>query len=127
MIRIYITHESASCRKVKKWLQENEIPYVEKNIFTSAIGEDELREMLQRSYNGTEDIVSKKSKIITENNIDIDSMKMTELIKFIQQNPSVLKRPILIDDKRFQVGYNSEEIRTFIPREAREYHKKSVS
>ncbi|MBR5990630.1 MAG: hypothetical protein IK034_02185, partial [Bacilli bacterium] len=33
---------------------------------------------------------------------------------------SVLRRPIIVDDKRVQVGYNEEEIRTFIPR-ARRY------
>ena len=36
-------------------------------------------------------------------------MKINDLIKFIQENPSVLKRPIMIDERRFQVGYNAEE------------------
>ena len=46
-------------------------------------------------------------------------MKINDLIKFIQENPSVLKRPIMIDERRFQVGYNAEEIRVFIPKELR--------
>ena len=54
-----------------------------------------------------------------QNDIDIDSMKINDLIKFIQENPSVLKRPIMIDERRFLVGYNSEEIRVFIPKELR--------
>ena len=33
MIRIYTAPSCASCRKVKSWLNENQIPYVEKNIF----------------------------------------------------------------------------------------------
>ena len=97
MIRIYTAPSCASCRKVKS----------------------ELRELLERSENGTDDIISKRSKIIKENDIDIDSMKINDLIKFIQENPSVLKRPIMIDERRFQVGYNSEEIRVFIPKELR--------
>ena len=31
-------------------------------------------------------------------------MKMDELIAFIKANPSILKRPILMDEHRFQVG-----------------------
>lgn len=46
-------------------------------------------------------------------------MSTNELIHFIQKNPSILKRPIMIDERRFQVGYNAEEIRAFIPRELR--------
>ena len=107
MIRIYTAPSCASCRKVKSWLNENQIPYVEKNIFSTLLKESELRELLERSENGTDDIISKRSKIIND------------LIKFIQENPSVLKRPIMIDERRFQVGYNSEEIRVFIPKELR--------
>ena len=40
-------------------------------------------------------------------------MSTNELIHFIQKNPSILKRPIMIDERRFQVGYNAEEIRAF--------------
>ena len=119
MIRIYTAPSCASCRKVKSWLNENKIPYVEKNIFSTLLKESELRELLERSENGTDDIISKRSKIIKENDIDIDSMKINDLIKFIQENPSVLKRPIMIDERRFQVGYNAEEIRVFIPKELR--------
>ena len=119
MIRIYTAPSCASCRKVKAWLKEHNIPYVEKNIFSTLLREVELRELLERSENGTDDIISKRSKIIKENDIDLDSMSINELIKFIQANPSVLKRPIMLDERRFQVGYNAEEIRVFIPRELR--------
>ena len=119
MIRIYTAPSCASCRKVKSWLKEHNITYVEKNIFSTLLREIELKELLERSENGTDDIISKRSKIIKENDIDIDSMSISELIKFIQENPSVLKRPIMIDERRFQVGYNAEEIRVFIPRELR--------
>lgn len=90
-----------------------------KKYFSTLLREIELKELLERSENGTDDIISKRSKIIKENDIDIDSMSISELIKFIQENPSVLKRPIMIDERRFQVGYNAEEIRVFIPRELR--------
>lgn len=120
MIRIYTAPSCASCRKVKAWLKDHQIPYVEKNIFSTLLREAELRELLERSENGTDDIISQRSKIIKESQIDLDDMSVNELIQFIQDNPSVLKRPIIIDERRFQVGYNAEEIRAFIPRELRQ-------
>lgn len=119
MIRIYTAPSCASCRKVKAWLKEQNIPYVEKNIFSTLLRKNELQELLERSENGTDDIISKRSKIIKENQIDLDALTTNELIEFIQANPSILKRPIIMDERRFQVGYNSEEIRAFIPRELR--------
>ena len=120
MIRIYTAPSCASCRKVKGWLQEHQIPFVEKNIFSTLLRESELRELLERSENGTDDIISKRSKIIKENQVELDDMSVNQLIHFIQDNPSILKRPIIIDERRFQVGYNAEEIRAFIPRELRQ-------
>ena len=46
-------------------------------------------------------------------------MSTHELIQFIQKNPAILKRPIIMDEKRFLVGYNDDEIRAFIPKEQR--------
>ena len=127
MIKIYTSPSCSSCRKVKKWFDEQKIPYVEKNIFTSVLNPTELKDILSKTENGTDDIISKRSNIIKDGNIDIDSMTVNELIEFIKENPSCLKRPIMVDDRKIQVGYNEEEIRTFIPREAREIAFKTCS
>ena len=115
MIIIYTSPSCSSCRKVKKWFEGQNIPYEERNIFSATLNEAELKEMLAKSENGTDDIISTRSKIIKEEHIDIDSMTVRDLISFIKDNPSILKRPIIVDDRRIQVGYNEEEIRTFIP------------
>jgi regulatory protein spx len=115
MIIIYTSPSCSSCRKVKKWFDDQNIPFKERNIFSATLDEKELKEMLSKSENGTEDIISTRSKIIKENNIDIEGMSIKMLIAFIKQHPSILKRPIMVDDRRIQVGYNEEEIRTFIP------------
>lgn len=115
MIKIYTSPSCSSCRKVKKWFDEQHIPYVEKNIFNGVLNPKELKEILEKSENGTDDIISKRSNVIKEGKVDIDSMTINELIEFIKQNPSCLKRPIMVDDRKIQVGYNEEEIRSFIP------------
>ena len=127
MIKIYTSPSCSSCRKVKKWFDEQNIPYEEKNIFSSVLNENDLKEILNKSENGTDDIISGRSKIMKDKNIDINDMKISELITFIKENPSILKRPIMVDDRRIQVGYNEEEIRTFIPREVREIAFKACS
>ena len=120
MIKIYYSPSCSSCRKVKKWFDDQKIPYTSKDIFSGALNENEIREIITKCIDGTDEIISPRSKIVQEQNINFDEMKVSELIAFIKNNPSVLRRPIIVDDKRVQVGYNEEEIRTFIPR-ARRY------
>jgi regulatory protein spx len=83
--------------------------------------------MLAKTENGTEDIISTRSKIIKEQNLDVENMSISQLVQFIRENPSVLKRPIMVDNRRIQVGYNEEEIRTFIPVEKRQASYKDKS
>lgn len=115
LVRIYTSPSCSSCRKVKRWFEIENIPFEERNIFSATLNEHELKDMLSKTENGTEDIISTRSKIIKDQNIDVESMSISELLKFIRQNPSILKRPIMVDERRVQVGYNEEEIRTFIP------------
>lgn len=115
MITIYTSPSCSSCKKVKKWFEEQQIPFKEKNIFASVLNPDELKEILMKSENGTDDIISMRSNIIKKGNVKIEDMSVNQLIDFIKNNPSVLKRPIVVDDRRIQVGYNAEEIRSFVP------------
>ena len=119
MIRVYTAPGSRSGRMVVQWLKENNLSFIEKNIFSSDLRINEIRELLERCENGTDDIISKNSKIIKALKIDLYNMKMEDLINFIKNNPSILKRPIIMDEHHFLVGYNEEEIRIFIPRSQR--------
>lgn len=119
MIILYTSPGCASCRKAKQWLKERKLNFVEKNIFSSLLRDDEIRYLLQRTENGSEDIISTRSKVFQELDQDLDDLSFKELIDFIKENPSVLKRPIIVDENSFVVGYDDDEITSFLPREMR--------
>lgn len=120
MVTIYTTPSCSSCRKAKKWLEDHKITYEEKNLFNQRITIEDIDRMLSNAENGFEDIISTRSKIFKEEALDVEDMKIGELKEFILKHPSVLKRPIMIDGDKMQVGYNDEEIRVFIPKRLRE-------
>lgn len=119
MIILYTSPGCASCRKAKQWLKEKKLSFVEKNIFSSLLRDDEIKYLLQRTENGSEDIISTRSKVFQELDQDLDDLSFRELIDFIKENPSVLKRPIIVDENSFVVGYDDDEITSFLPREMR--------
>ena len=119
MIVVYTSPGCASCRKVKAWLKERNLNYLEKNIFKTILNPIEIKHHLSRCENGTEDLISKRSKIMQELNVDLDDMSVNQLVDFIQKNPSVLKRPIILNERVFQIGYDQEEIDAFVPAELR--------
>lgn len=119
MIQIYTTPSCASCRKAKKWFDQYNIPYSEKNIFSIKLSKEDIFKMLANSENGFDDIISTRSKVFKEKHLEPDNMSIIELVEFIINNPSVLKRPIIINENELQVGYNNEDITIFLPKELR--------
>ena len=119
MIQIYTTPSCASCRKAKKWFDQYKIPYSEKNIFSIKLSKEDIFRMLANSENGFDDIISTRSKVFKEKQLEPDTMTIQELVDFIIENPSVLKRPIIINENELQVGYNNEDITIFLPKELR--------
>ena len=119
MVTLYTSPSCTSCRKARAWLEEHNIPFEERNIFSNPLNVDEIKQILQMTEDGTEDIISKRSKIFQDLDIDLDELPLQKLYTLIQKNPGLLRRPIMMDSKRLQVGYNEDEIRRFLPRDVR--------
>ena len=113
MIVIYTSEGCSSCRKAKQYMRDNHLEFIEKNINKDCLNEDEVRYLLKRTENGSDDLISTRSRIIKENDIDIEDMSTSDLVKFIKENPTVLKRPIIIDGYEMQTGYDEEQISIF--------------
>jgi regulatory protein spx len=121
MVTLYTSPSCTSCRKAKAWLEEHEIGYSERNIFSEPLSIEEIKEILRMTEDGTDEIISTRSKIFQKLNVDLDMLPLQDLFELIQQNPGLLRRPIIMDEKRLQVGYNEDEIRRFLPRKVRTY------
>ncbi|WP_458414307.1 transcriptional regulator SpxA [Schinkia sp. CFF1] len=121
MVTLFTSPSCTSCRKAKAWLEEHEIPYKERNIFTEPLTIEEAKQILRMTENGTDEIISTRSKIFQELDVDLETMPLQDLFKLISENPGLLRRPIMVDEKRLQVGYNEDEIRRFLPRRVRTF------
>ena len=119
MVTLYTSPSCTSCRKAKVWLQTHEIDFTERNLFAEPLSIDEIKGILQMTEDGTEEIISTRLKAFQRLQLDIEDLSLNQLYDLISRDPSLLRRPILLDEKRLQVGYNEDEIRRFLPRKIR--------
>lgn len=118
-VTLYTSPSCTSCRKARLWFEEHGIAYREQNIFSEPLTIDEIKSILRLTEDGTEEIVSKRSRVYQELTVDLDDLPLRDLYQLIQSHPGILRRPIMVDEKRLQVGFNEEEIRRFLPRQVR--------
>ena len=62
MITLFLSPSCTSCRKARAWLNEHDVKFQEHNIITSPLSREELMSILAFTENGTEDIISTRSK-----------------------------------------------------------------
>lgn len=119
MINLYVSSSCTSCRKARAWLKKHDIPFKERNIFSEPLTKEDIVNILCLTENGTEEIISTRSKAFQELYVNLDDLSIDQLLDLVEKNPSLLRRPIIMDDRRLQVGYNDDEIRRFLPRKVR--------
>ncbi|ERJ44932.1 transcriptional regulator [Lactobacillus jensenii MD IIE-70(2)] len=119
MINLYVSSSCTSCRKARAWLKKHDVPFKERNIFSETLTKEDIVNILRLTENGTEEIISTRSKAFQELHVNLDDLSIDQLLDLVEKNPSLLRRPIIMDDRRLQVGYNDDEIRRFLPRKVR--------
>lgn len=119
MINLYASSSCTSCRKARAWLKKHDVPFKERNIFSEPLTKEDIVNILRLTENGTEEIISTRSKAFQELHVNLDDLSIDQLLDLVEKNPSLLRRPIIMDDRRLQVGYNDDEIRRFLPRKVR--------
>lgn len=127
MIKLYVSASCTSCRKAKAWLKQNGLRFEERNIMSDPLTTDEIKEILSLTETGTDEIISTRSKVYEKLDIDFDELSLSELVDIIEEHPSLLRRPLIFDETKFQVGFNEDEIHQFIPREVRRVTSKKMA
>lgn len=118
-IIVYSVSTCTSCRKAKAWLNDQDIPYVDRNISSDPLTAEELRALLSFLPNGLEDIFSQRASIYKKLAIDINECSLNQALALMEKYPSLVKKPILKKGSKLSIGFNQESIRVFVPRKNR--------
>src|SRR5699024_2924526 len=121
MVTLYTSPSCTSCRKAKAWLEEHDIGYRERNRFAAPWSLEEIKGLLRSSDDGTEEIISTRSQVLQQPDVNNAQLPLKDLVELMQKSPGLLRRPIILDAKRLQVGQNEDEIRRFLPRKVRTF------
>jgi len=74
---------------------------------------------LALAENGFDDLINFRTKKFQALEIDENECSTEYLIEILSKNPSMIKLPIIIDEKKIVIGFNEREIRCFLTKEYR--------
>lgn len=111
MKNIYIEYpKCTTCKKAKKWLEENKIEFDERNIVTERPTTEELTEWIKRSGQEIKKWFNTSGLKYKELNLKEKLLTMTdkEKIELLASDGMLIKRPLLITDKEIFIGFKEE-------------------
>ena len=117
MKNIFIEYPKCStCKKAKKWLEENNIEYVDRNIVEETPTVKELIEWINDSKQDIKKWFNTSGLKYKELNLKekLVTMKDKEKIELLASNGMLIKRPLLISDKGIFIGFKEENWKKLI-------------
>lgn len=112
MKNIFIEYPKCStCKKAKKWLEENNIEFIDRNVIEETPKIQELKEWIPKSeyevkkWFNTSGLKYKELKLKDK----LITMSDKEKIEMLASDGMLIKRPILISCKGIFIGFKEEE------------------
>ena len=112
MQNIFIEYPKCStCKKAKKFLEENNIEFIQRNIVTETPTIKELTEWIKRSDKEIKRWFNTSGLKYRELNLKdkLSTMTDTEKVELLASDGMLIKRPLLISDKDVFIGFKEEE------------------
>lgn len=114
MIILYSSPECRQCDEARLWLSSNKVSYVEKNLFSNSIKNYEVSYLLNRCEDGGKQLIfagSQKGKELIDS---FDKKTSSDIAEHITNDPSLLKRPILLSSSHLLIGYSKTAVESFL-------------
>lgn len=112
MKNLFIEYPKCStCQKAKKWLDENKIEYVDRNIVTETPTKDELKKWITKSGLDVRKFFNTSGMKYRELNIKekIKDMSEDEIYELLASDGMLIKRPLFISDTLILKGFKIKE------------------
>ncbi|OKZ60807.1 MAG: ArsC family transcriptional regulator [Clostridium sp. CAG:354_28_25] len=112
MKNLFIEYPKCStCQKAKKWLDENNIEYVDRNIVTETPTKDELKKWIPKSGLDVRKFFNTSGMKYRELNIKekIKDMSEDEIYELLASDGMLIKRPLFISDTLILKGFKEKE------------------
>ena len=100
-----------TCRRAKKYLEENNIEFIDRHIAEENPTKDELKDWLRKSGLTINKFFNTSGVLYREMQLK-DKVKVLpedELLDILATNGMLVKRPIVVKDDKVLVGFKEEE------------------
>ena len=117
MSKIFVNYPKCStCKRAEKFLKENKVEFVNRNIVEENPSAEELALWMEKSGLEPRKFFNTSGVLYREMNLKdkIKTMSKEEMIEILSTNGMLVKRPLLVMDDKVLVGFKEENYKEII-------------
>lgn len=111
MIQFIEYPKCSTCKKAKKWLEEHQIEFQDRDITKETPTKEELRNYLKKSQYPIKKFFNTSGNLYKEFSLKekLDTMSEEEKLELLSQHGMLIKRPLVVSDSFILVGFREKE------------------
>lgn len=111
MIQFIEYPKCSTCKKAKKWLEEHQIEFQDRDITTETPTKEELRNYLKKSQYPIKKFFNTSGNLYKEFSLKekLDTMSEEEKLELLSKHGMLIKRPLVVSDSFILVGFREKE------------------
>ncbi|GEC90127.1 MULTISPECIES: arsenate reductase family protein [Brevibacillus] len=111
-MKAYLYNKCDTCRKAKKWLTDQNIPFEEIPIVDAPPSKEELRQIWQTSGLDLRKFFNVSGVHYRELGLKdkLPTMSEDEMLELLASNGKLIKRPLITNDRTVTLGFKEEEL-----------------
>lgn len=114
MIKIYTISSNQETKEAERWLYAHKVKFIEVDLLKELVSTEEILRIVSLTEHGVEEIVETETRAYTRLNLNFKDLKLEDFMELLEENATLLKVPLMLDEKQLQIGFDEDKMQRFL-------------
>lgn len=114
MLKIYTISSNQETKEAEHWLYAHKVKFVEVDVLKERVSTEEILRIVSLTEHGVEEIIATETRAYTRLNLNFNDLKLEDFMELLEENATLLKVPLMLDEKQLQMGFDEDKMQRFL-------------
>lgn len=114
MLKIYTISSNQETKEAERWLYAHKVKFIEDDLLKELVSTEEILRIVSLTEHGVEEIVETETRAYTRLNLNFKDLKLEDFMELLEENATLLKVPLMLDEKQLQIGFDEDKMQRFL-------------
>ena len=114
MLKIYTISSNQETKEAERWLYAHKVKFIEVDLLKELVSTEEILRIVSLTEHEVEEIVETETRAYTRLNLNFKDLKLEDFMELLEENATLLKVPLMLDEKQLQIGFDEDKMQRFL-------------